>query len=121
MLKAADEGRVAMELVESSAARLGTTVPEIRSWISEYEIVGDKIPTIYYEEYYEQIDVDRWSDKTSIFDGDGNHVSDDQFREGDILELAEMPFDKDGHHATGYAIWWQSAAGNYCWINEYED
>ena len=121
MLKAADEGRVAMALVESSAPRLGATIPEIRSWISEYETAENLIPMIYHEEYYEQLDVDRWADKTAIFDADGNHVHADRFREGDILELAEMPFDKDGRHATGYAVWGKSAGGNWYWRDEYEE
>ena len=120
MLKATDEGRVAMTLIENSAARLGVTVPEIRSWISEYETAGNPIPAIYYEEHYHQIDVDQWTDETAIFDGDGNHAHADQFREGDILDLTEMPFDERGHHASGYAIWGQAAAGNYVWINEYD-
>lgn len=93
------------------------TVNEVEGWIADL----GSVPQIYYEEYYEQIDVDRWSDKTAIFDKDGNHVTADQFREGDILELIDMPFGKNGCHSTGYAVWGQAAAGNYVWITEYED
>ena len=79
-------------------AHLGVTMASIEAWVSEVE----EVPKIYCEE------ADEYADPT-------------QFKEGDILMLAEMPFDKDGHHATGYAIWQKAAAGNYCWQNEYED
>ena len=121
MLKGAKERRIAMKMVENSADRLGVTVDEIEKWISEYETAENPIPAIYYEEYYHQVDVDRWTDEKADFDADGNHVHADQFREGDILELAEMPFDSRGHHASGYAIWGQAAAGNYCWRTEYDE
>lgn len=81
-------------------AHLGVTMASIETWICE----GDAIPSIYCEEYDGQIDADPT-----------------QFKDGDILMLAETPFDKDGHCATGFAIWQKAAAGNYCWQNEYED
>ena len=98
-------------------ARLGVTMTGIEAWICE----GDAIPLIYYEEHDDQIDADRWSDETAIFTADNEYADPTQFKEGDILMLAEMPFDKYGHRATGYAIWQKAAAGNYCWQNEYED
>lgn len=98
-------------------ARLGVSMAGIVAWVSEVE----EVPKIYFEEHDDQIDADRWSDKTAIFTADNEYADPTQFKDGDILMLAEMPFDKDGHHATGYAIWQKAAAGNYCWQNEYED
>jgi len=38
------------------------------------------------------------------------------YNEGDILYLLKMPFDHDGHHATGRAIWKRGS-----WVTEYEE
>lgn len=117
MMKDSENRPVVKNAMSVYADRCGITVNDVKTWIND----SYNLPQIYYQDYCDQIDVDEWSDKTSIFDKDGSHVADDQFREGDILDLVEMPFDKDGRHASGYAIWKQSAAGNYCWINEYEE
>lgn len=44
-----------------------------------------------------------------------------RFSEGDRLMLREMPFDKDGHHSTGFAVFNQTSDGSLIWMNEYED
>lgn len=112
----ADKTRRWAKSINMMVDHLGTTITDVETWIKE---CGGVVPTIYHEAYYEQLDVDRWSDKTDIFDKDGNHVSDDKFREGDILDLAEMPFEKDGRRPTGYAIWHKAAGGNCYWVYEY--
>jgi len=37
-----------------------------------------------------------------------------------IRYCLKMPFDKDGKHATGREYLGTAAAGNPCWIDEYE-
>ena len=32
----------------------------------------------------------------------------------------DMPFDSNGRHATGREVWQQAAAGNWCWMPEFE-
>lgn len=34
--------------------------------------------------------------------------------------VGDMPFDRDGKHATGRKIWGQAAAGNWVWLPEFE-
>ena len=34
--------------------------------------------------------------------------------------VGEMPFDQNGRHATGREVWDQAAAGNWCWLPEFE-
>ena len=34
--------------------------------------------------------------------------------------IGGMPYDSNGRHATGREVWSQAAAGNWCWMPEYE-
>ena len=36
------------------------------------------------------------------------------------LIVGDMPFDRDGRQATGREVWAKAAAGNWCWLPEYE-
>lgn len=54
------------------------------------------------KKYFEERRIEN-RDEIIIVDEDGNIVSDAVFQMGDELVLLEMPFDKDGRHATGIA------------------
>ena len=63
---------------------------------------------------------------TVIVDEDYNEYSEDDFEDGDILILEDMPydlFDSDNqwHHATGRAIWSSTRYPSGGWVVEYED
>ena len=34
--------------------------------------------------------------------------------------VGPMPFDQNGRHATGREVWARAAAGNWCWVPEFE-
>ena len=38
-----------------------------------------------------------------------------------IRTMNYIPCDRNGVHATGREVWTQAAAGNWTWVNEYED
>ena len=73
---------------------------------------------IFHEETIE----DFWGRDDYVILDENNHEADyNDFREGDVLILEDMPYDyRDAsgqwHHATGRAIW-----GEHGWQNEYED
>lgn len=73
----------------------------------------------YYEAILYTEDGDEY---LGIVDGDGDEVSDYYgFKEGDKLVLLHMPYDLDGHHATGEAVYEGVYNGIPQWRNLYEE
>ncbi len=64
---------------------------------------------------------------TVIVDEDYNEYSEEDFEDGDILILEDMPYDLWDEstwsfiHATGRAIWSSTRYPNGGWVTEYED
>lgn len=118
MYKDIENGRKNAEwYFRETAKRENVTVGQIKNLI-DCQFHGN-IPQIYCQDYCEQIDVDRWSDKIAVFTPDGEIANRDNFHKGDILEMLDMPFDNFGRHATGYAIWREAYDGVFTWMPEY--
>lgn len=78
---------------------------------------------IFHEETIE----DFWGrDDYVILDENNCEADYNDFREGDILILEDMPYDlfdadNQWHHATGRAIWSSTRYPSGGWVVEYED
>lgn len=73
--------------------------------------------------FYEEVLFDEETEEeyVGIVDENGDEVSDYRgFKEGDTLVLLKMPFDKDGRHATGEAVYEGIRFGIPQWRNLYE-
>lgn len=73
--------------------------------------------------YFEEVlfNEDTEEEYVGIVDENGDEVSDYYgFKEGDKLVLLKMPFDKDGRHATGEAVFEGCQFGIPQWRTCYE-